>query len=64
MVVRMLAPIISENDSLKVSRPAPDRPTTITVAADEDCRADVTATPEKIPFSGFWASELMKLRIR
>ena len=48
-VVPMLAPIITEMACPSVSRPAETNETVITVVADDDCTAHVTAVPVIIP---------------
>ena len=45
----MLAPIITEMACDRVSNPAETNDTVITVVADDDCTAQVTAVPVSIP---------------
>ena len=51
-VVPMLAPMMTAMAPPSVSSPALTKPTTITVVADDDWMAAVTAMPVRMPFSG------------
>ena len=48
-VVPMLAPMMTLMACPRVSRPADTNDTVITVVADDDCTAQVTAVPVNIP---------------
>ena len=53
IVVPILAPIMTEIDSARVSSPAFTKLTTITVVADEDWMIEVTMTPVSTPSRRF-----------
>lgn len=52
IVVPIFAPNTNPTESATLIRPAFTKPMIITVAADDDCKTDVTANPVNKPFQG------------
>ena len=64
MVVPMLAPITTAMAPARLSSPELTKLTTITVVADDDCTAAVTAAPVRMPLTGLFVIRPRMLRMR